>query len=254
MRKLEGLVAVVTGAGSGIGRATARLFAQEGARICSASRTLTHAEATAQTVIQEGGEAFAVSVDVSRSSDVETLAERVLTRFGQVDILVNNAAIGHTGSILECTQDEWDLVMAVNVKSVYLCCSAFLPHMLAQGTGNIVNIASIAGLVGLPKRAVYSASKGAVISLTRQMAIEYVKENVRVNCICPGTVDSPWVDRLLSKETAPETAREELITRQPIGRLGRPQEIAHAALYLASPESAFATGSVLVIDGGLTAG
>jgi NAD(P)-dependent dehydrogenase (short-subunit alcohol dehydrogenase family) len=253
VRELEGKVAVITGAGSGIGRATALLFARHGAWVCSASRTLVHAEATAQAIAQEGGQAIAVQVDVSKRSDVQAMAEQVIPNLGRVDILCNNAGIGHTGSILECGEDEWDTVMAVNVKGVYLCSLHFLPHMLAQGEGNIINIASVVGLVGVPKRAVYSASKGAVIALTRQMAVEYVTENIRVNCICPGTVDSPWVDRLLSEATDPEVARQRLVARQPLGRLGTPEEIAHAALYLASPESAFATGSVLVIDGGLTA-
>ena len=253
VRKLDGRVAVITGAGSGIGQATALLFARQGAQVCSASRTLAHAEATAHAIIQAGGQAIAVQVDVSDRSDVQALAQKVVAVFGRVDILCNNAAIGHTGSILECTEDEWDAVMAVNVKGVYLCSYYFLPHMLAQGEGNIINIASVVGLVGLPKRAVYSASKGAVIALTRQMAIEYVRDNIRVNCICPGTVDSPWVDRLLAEEADPKAARQRLTDRQPLGRLGTPEEIAHAALYLASPESAFATGTILVIDGGVTA-
>jgi len=253
MRKLDGKVAVITGAGSGIGRAIALLFARQGAQVCSADLILARAEATAHAIAQEGGQAIAVQVDVSQRSSVQTLAEQVVAEFGRVDILCNNAGIGHTGSILECAEDEWDAVMAVNIKGVYLCSYFFLPYMLAQGEGNIINMASVLGLGGVPKRAVYSASKGAVIALTRQMAIEYAGDNIRVNCISPGTVNTPWVERLLAEKPDPEAARQRLNDRHPLGRLGTADEIAHAALYLASPESAFATGTNLVIDGGAAA-
>jgi len=253
MRKLDGKVAVITGAGSGIGRAMALLFARQGARVCSADLILEHAEATAHAIAQEGGQAIAVQVDVSQRSSVQTLAQQVIAKFGRVDVLCNNAGIGHTGSVVDCTEEDWDAVMAVNAKGVYLCCHFFLPHMLAQGEGNIINMASVLGLGGVPKRAVYSASKGAVIALTRQMAIEYAGDNIRVNCISPGTVDTPWVERLLAEKPDPEAARQRLNARHPLGRLGTADEIAHAALYLASPESAFATGMNLVIDGGANA-
>jgi NAD(P)-dependent dehydrogenase (short-subunit alcohol dehydrogenase family) len=230
--KLGGKVAVVTGAGSGIGRAIAVLFAQEGAQVCSASRTMAHAEATAHAIAELGGRALTVQVDVSKRAEVEALAKAVIRTFGRADILCNNAGIGHVGSVLECKEEDWDALMAVNVKGTYLCCASFLPHMLAQGAGNVINIASVVGLVGLPKRAAYSASKGAVIALTRQMAIEYVRDNVRINCICPGTTDSPWVARLLADEADRDAARKRLVDRQPM---------------------AFVTGSILVIDGGLTA-
>jgi NAD(P)-dependent dehydrogenase (short-subunit alcohol dehydrogenase family) len=209
---------------------------------------------TAHSIAQEGGQAIAVQVDVSRSSDVETLAQQVIAEFGRVDILCNNAGIGHTGSIVECTENDWDSVMAVNAKGVYLCSHFFLPHMLSQGEGNIINIASVLGMGGVPKRAVYSASKGAIIALTRQMAIEYAGDNIRVNSISPGTVSTPWVERLLAEKADPEAARQSLNARHPLGRLCTADEVAHAALYLASPESAFATGTNLVIDGGATAG
>lgn len=254
MRKLDGKVAVITGAGAGIGRAIALLFAREGAQVCSADLILARADETAQAIALEGGQAIAVQVDVSQRSSVQALAQQVIARFGRVDILCNNAGIGHIGSILECAEDEWDAVMAVNVKGVYLCSYFFLPHMLARGEGNIINTASVLGVVGVPKRAVYSTSKGAVIALTRQMAIEYAKENIRVNCISPGTVATPWVERLLAEQPDPEAARQRLEDRHPLGRLGTADEIAHAALYLASPESAFATGMNLVIDGGESAG
>jgi len=254
MGKLAGKVAVITGAGSGIGRAIALLFAGHGAHICSASLNPAHAEETAHTIAREGGRVIAVQVDVSRRSDVQNLAQQVIAEYGRVDILCNNAGIGHTGSVLECTEDKWDAVMAVNVKSVYLCSHFFLPHMLSQGEGTIINTASVLGMAGVPKRAVYSASKGAIIALTRQMAIEYAGNNIRVNCISPGTVSTPWVERLLAENPDPEAARQSLNARHPLGRLCTADEVAHAALYLASSESAFATGTNLVIDGGATAG
>jgi len=254
MGKLDGKVAVITGAGSGIGRTIALLFARQGAQICSADLNLAHAEETAHVIAQEGGRAIAVQVDVSHRSNVEKLAQQVIAEFGRVDILCNNAGIGHTGSVLECTEDEWDTVMAVNVKSVYLCSHFFLPHMLSQGEGNIINTASVLGMGGVPKRAVYSASKGAIIALTRQMAIEFAGDNIRVNCISPGTVSTAWVERLLAESPDPEAARQNLNARHPLGRLCTPDEVAYAALYLASSESAFATGTNLVIDGGATAG
>ena len=152
MKKLEGKVAVITGAGSGIGQATALLFARHGAQICSVSRTMSHAEATVDAIMKEGGQAIAVQADVSQRSYVESMSKRVMDAYGQVDILCNNAGIGHTGSILDCSEDEWDNVMAVNVKSMYLCCYFFLPHMLSRGEGNIINMASVLGMGGKPKK------------------------------------------------------------------------------------------------------
>jgi len=155
--------------------------------------------------------------------------------------------------VIDCEPDDWDRVMTVNVKSVYLGCKYVLPHMIRQGGGVIVNTASVAGMVGIVKRASYSASKGAVIALTRQVAMDFVEHGIRVNCVCPGTVDSPWVGRLLNQTDDPAAARASLVARQPMGRLGTPEEVAAAALYLASDDAAFITGTGLVIDGGLTA-
>jgi NAD(P)-dependent dehydrogenase (short-subunit alcohol dehydrogenase family) len=251
--KLEQRVAVITGAGSGIGQAMARLFAGEGARIFAADVNESAAQETARMITEAGGACRTFAADVSRPDQVRAMIDAAISAFGRIDILCNNAGIGSTTDVVECEPDEWDRVMAVNVKSVYLGCKYAIPHMLAQGGGVIVNTASVAGMVGLPKRASYSASKGAVIALTRQVAVEYVEQGIRVNCLCPGTVDSPWVGRLLQQADDPVAARQALVARQPLGRLGTPDEIAAAALYLVSDDAAFITGTGLVIDGGLTA-
>lgn len=251
--KLEQRVAVITGAGSGIGRAMVLLFAQEGASVLAADVNAAAAQETAAAVAKAGGTCQPFTVDVARPEQVRAMIEGAVSAYGRIDILCNNAGIGSTTDIVECEPEEWDRVMTVNVKSVYLGCKYAIPYMVEQGSGVIVNTASVAGMVGLVKRASYSASKGAVIALTRQVAIEYVEMGIRVNCLCPGTVDSPWVGRLLNQADDPHAARAALVARQPVGRLGTPEEIAAAALYLASDDAAFITGTGLVIDGGLTA-
>jgi NAD(P)-dependent dehydrogenase (short-subunit alcohol dehydrogenase family) len=252
--KLEQRVAVITGAGSGIGRAMALLFAREGARILAADLNGGAAEETAAIVTGAGGTCHPFAVDASQPEQVRAMIEQALATYGRVDILCNNAGIGSTTDVVDCEPDEWDRVMTVNVKSVYLGCKFAIPHMLEQGSGVIINTASVAGMVGIVKRASYCASKGAVIALTRQVAVEYVTRGIRVNCLCPGTVDSPWVERLLQQADDRVAARQALEARQPMGRLGTPEEVAAAALYLASDDAAFITGTGLVIDGGWTAG
>jgi NAD(P)-dependent dehydrogenase (short-subunit alcohol dehydrogenase family) len=251
--RLDQRVAVITGAGSGIGQAMALLFAREGARILAADVNGSAAEETAAKVVAEGGTCQAMVVDVTEPDQVRGMIERAHEHYGRIDILCNNAGIGSTTDVIDCEPDEWDRVMTVNVKSVYLGCKYVLPRMIAQGGGVIVNTASVAGMVGIVKRASYSASKGAVIALTRQVAMDFVEQGIRVNCLCPGTVDSPWVGRLLDMAADPVAARQALVARQPMGRLGTPEEVAAAALYLASDDAAFITGTGLVIDGGLTA-
>ena len=251
--KLNQRAAVITGAGSGIGRAMALLFAREGARVLAADVNGAAAEQTAREIVAAGGVGASIAVDVVVPEQVRGMIERAHALYGRADILCNNAGVGSTTDVVECEPDEWDRVMAVNVKSVYLGCKYAIPGMLARGGGVIVNTASVAGMVGIVKRASYSASKGAVIALTRQVAIEYVERGIRVNCLCPGTVDSPWVGRLLAQAEDPSAARAGLLARQPIGRLGTPEEVAAAALYLASDDAAFITGTGLVIDGGWTA-
>lgn len=251
--KLQDRVAVITGAGSGIGRAMAVLFAREGARILAADINQAAVTETRALIAGAGGACHALAVDVALPDQVRSMIEYVHTTYGRLDILCNNAGIGSTTDVVACEPDEWDQVMTVNVKSVYLGCKYAIPQMIEQGGGVIINTASVAGMIGIVKRAAYCASKGAVIALTRQVATEYVSQGIRANCLCPGTVDSPWVGRLLDQADDRTVARQALEARQPMGRLGTPEEVAAAALYLASDDAAFITGTGLVIDGGWTA-
>ena len=235
-----GRTAVVTGAASGIGHAIARLLLERGAQVVAADLR--------PEGVPEGCRPFALDV-----SDPAAVAE-LRASVGHADVLMNNAGTASTTDVLACTVEEWDRVFAVNVRSVFLLTQAFLPSMLERGYGSIVNTASVLALVGARDRAAYTASKGAVVALTRQVAIQYAGTGVRCNCICPGTVDSPWVGRLLDEAGDPVAARAALVARQPLGRLGTPDEVARAAVYLASDEAAFMTGSSLVIDGGILAG
>jgi meso-butanediol dehydrogenase / (S,S)-butanediol dehydrogenase / diacetyl reductase len=240
--RFEGRTAVVTGAASGIGSEITRLLIEEGARVVGADMDPTNVPA--------GASAF--KADVSDPADVNSMIAAAIEEFGHIDILCNNAGIGSVHDVLGCSLDEWERLFAVNVRGVFLGIKAALPSMLERGHGVIVNTASVAGMMGLRDRAAYCATKGAVISLTQQVAVQYAGTGVRCNCVCPGTVDSPWVGRLLDQADDPALARERLVARQPLGRLGQPTEVAKAILYLASDDASFMTGSSLVIDGGMT--
>nr|ACL11809.1 putative oxidoreductase [Mycolicibacterium brisbanense] len=243
MTRFAGQRVVITGAGSGIGFEMARLFVEEGATVLAADLD--------PGGVPEG--AHGLPVDVSSPQDVHRMASAAADMMGGVDILCNNAGIGSTTNILDATPEEWDRVFAVNVRGTFLCIKAILPGMLAQEHGVIINTASAAAMIGLPDRASYSASKGAIVSLTKQVAVQWAGNGVRCNSICPGTVDSPWVARLIEQAQDPTARRAELTARQPMKRLATPTEIARAALYLASDDAAFVTGTDLIIDGGTIA-
>ena len=240
--RFEGRTVIVTGAASGIGRETAARLLVEGATVVAGDRTLD---------VPDG--AIGVQVDVSSPTEVEELVSVALGETGRLDVMCNIAGIGSTADAVDCTPEEWDRVFAVNARGVFLGTKFALPSMLAQKHGVIVNMASVGALVGLRDRAAYCASKGAVVAFTRQVAVQYAAQGVRCVSICPGTVDSPWVSRLLDEAPDPTLRRSELVARQPLGRLGDPSEIAKAVLYVASDDAAFMTGSELVIDGGITA-
>lgn len=251
--RLQGKIALVTGAGSGIGQAVALLFAREGARVIAADRSAEGLQKTLCDVAELDLMIEAIQLDVTDEAMVKAVVNQVLEHTGRVDLLLNSAGVGSTQTAVDTDLETWEQVFAVNVRGTFLLSKYLLPSMIQQGHGVILNMASVAGMVGLPNRAAYCASKAAVIGLTRAMAIDHVKQGIRVNAICPGTVDSPWVGRLLAAADNGDQARQNLVARQPMGRLGRPDEIAEAALYLASDEASFVTGTTLTIDGGLTA-
>lgn len=249
--RLDGRHALVTGGASGIGEATARELARAGAHVWVADVNLAAAEALAGSL----GSARALHLDVTSPDSIAA----AVAQLDRLDILINNAGIGHVGSIEATEPEDFDRLMNVNVRSVYLVTRAFLPLLLAasshhEAVGAIVNIASVSGLVGIKQRFAYCTSKGAIIAMTRQLAVEYPK-TLRVNAVCPGTVQTPFVEGYLEKfhKDNKEETRAELRARQPVGRLGRPEEIASAIRYLASDEAAFVSGSLLTIDGGWTA-
>jgi len=255
--RLDGKIALITGAGSGIGHEIARLFAAQGATVVVGDVNDEAAATVAVEIEQAGGQAFALHLDVADPVSAEEAVQEIAARRDRLDILVNNAGIGLVGSLTETGPDDFARVMAVNVSGVYNCSHAAVGLMLAQAPkgGAIVNIASIAGQVAVARRFAYGASKGAVISMTQSIAMDYVDQGIRCNCICPGTVETPFVDAYLQKYHAGEVeeTRAQLHARQPLGRMGRPDEIAPLALYLASDEAAYVTGAQMVIDGGLTA-
>ena len=244
--RLDNKVALVTGGGSGIGAATCSELARAGAKVLVADINLAAAETIATEL---GGGARAVTMDVTDAASIAT----VVATLPRLDILVNNAGIGHVGSIAEVSQDEFERLMRVNVTSIFLVTQAMLPLLLAAH-GTIVNIGSVAGQVGIKRRFAYCASKGAVLAMTRQLAVDYPTE-LRVNAIAPGTVQTPFVEGYLEKYHSheKEAVREQLKARQPIGRLGTPEDVASLVRYLSSDEAAFVTGSVMNIDGGWTA-
>jgi 2-keto-3-deoxy-L-fuconate dehydrogenase len=248
--RLEGLTAIVTGAGSGMGRAIALRFADEGARVLVSGRSIGNVNETAEAVRERGAEAQAVECDVAEEQSVLALYEAFDEGLGpDLNVLVNSAGIGSFTSTEGTDLDTWERVFAVNSRGVFLMSKHGLGR-LRPPDASVVNIASVAGMVGIPDRAAYCASKGAVIAFTRAMAIDCVERGIRVNALCPGTTDTRWIQRVVDEEGE---SRDDLAARQPMGRLGTAEEIAEAAVYLASPEASFTTGSEMVVDGGLTA-
>lgn len=251
--RLAGKVALITGAGSGIGRATAEAFAREGASVVVAGRRVQPLDEVVSAIRSTGGSAIAASGDVGDAADAEGLVAATVDAFVRIDVLVNNAGQELVGNVLDTSEEWWDRVQATNLKGVFLVSKAALPHMLRHKQGSIINVASQLAFVGAKNFAAYTASKGGVVNLTRSMALDYAEQGIRVNALCPGAVDTPLLRRQFEDREGPQGTLHDLARLHPMGRLGRPEEIAPAAVFLASEESSFMTGGSLVIDGGYTA-
>jgi len=251
--ELQDKVAAVTGAGSGIGAAIARLFARQHARVVLLDLDEAAARRIASEIGDAGGHAEAIACDVAAADQVAAVFARIVDGHRRVDILVNNAGIAHVGTIERTTEPDFDRLYRVNVKGVYLCARAAVAAMVGQGGGVILNMASIASLIGVPERFAYSMTKGAVHTMTMSIAIDYVKQNIRCNCICPARIHTPFVDEYVARHYAgrEQETLQQLSAYQPVGRMGTPEEVAHLALYLCSDEAAFVTGQAYPIDGGV---
>jgi NAD(P)-dependent dehydrogenase (short-subunit alcohol dehydrogenase family) len=250
---LTGKVAVVTGAGSGIGESIALLFAKQGARLEILDLDEAAAGRTVARIREGGGDAEGARLDVGDAAGVDAAFRAIHTRRARIDVLVNNAGIAHVGDVEHTSEEDLDRLYRVNVKGVFLCSRAAIPVMLRGGGGVLLNMDSIAALVGVPERFAYSTTKGAVLSMTRSIAVDYMKKNIRCNCICPARVHTPFVDGYVTKNYPGREAEvyRQLSEYQPLGRMGNPEEVAALALYLCSDEASFITGQAYPIDGGV---
>jgi NAD(P)-dependent dehydrogenase (short-subunit alcohol dehydrogenase family) len=251
--RLAGKVAIITGASGGIGEATALRFAEEGARVMLCATTVTKVEALAGQLRKAGADVVAQQVDVTDESQVRQLVQATADRWGRLDILVNNAGIAGGADVVGTTIADWTRIIDVNLKGPFLCCKYAVAAMLEGGGGAVVNVTSMSATCGIPGQAAYGSSKGGVLQLTRQMAIEYAQRNIRVNAVAPGTIDTPMLHNVLTAQADPDALMGFLIKNHPVGRIGQPVEVANAIVFLASDEASFITGANLAVDGGYTA-
>lgn len=250
--RLEGMVALITGGGSGIGRHIALLFNSHGANVAITGRR-REALGEVQRAASAQTELLALPADVRKASDNETVVEEVERRWGRLDLLVTSAGVDCWDPVTEIDPEEWLQVVDTNLNGVFYTCRFALPLMVKSGGGSVIHVSSISGIVGTPGMSAYAASKGGIIALTREMALDYAPDGVRVNAICPGSIDTPMLRASFDRTGNPRRAEADAIARHPLGRLGTAQDVAYAALYLASSESSFVTGSSLIVDGGYTA-
>ena len=254
MFRLENKVALITGAASGIGASIAEIFAQTGAHVYVADRDTKGGEKVAAQICAANGQGRFLALDVSNEADCERAAQIVHAAHGRLDVLVNNAGVGHVGTLLQTTGADLDRLYAVNVRGMFNLTRVFLPAMIERKSGNIINLASIGGVLAVRDRLAYCTTKFAVVGFTKCLALDHARQGIRANCICPGRVETPFVSARLKEYPDPEAAGREMASTQAVGRMGRPGEIAAAALYLASDESSFITGTEFIIDGGWSAG
>jgi NAD(P)-dependent dehydrogenase (short-subunit alcohol dehydrogenase family) len=251
--RFQGQVVAITGAAAGIGEAAARAFAHEGASVVLVDRDAQDGARIVQDLQQAGLSSLLVVTDISKEDDIRAMIERVVAEWGRLDVLVNNAGIYVQGDVVQTAPEDWDRIIGVNLTGAYLCTHYAVPLMIKGGGGVIVNVASEAGLVGIKGQVAYNVSKAGMIALTRSCAVDLAEHGVRVNCVCPGTTDTPLVRAAVNRTPDPVAARRRLESIRPLNRLGTPEEIASAILYLSSREAGYATGAILSIDGGYTA-
>jgi NAD(P)-dependent dehydrogenase (short-subunit alcohol dehydrogenase family) len=251
--RLAGQTALITGGGTGMGRAIALAFSREGARVTVAGRRVEKLREVVSEIEKQGGQALAVSCDVTQSKDAERAVQESVARFGRLDVLVNNAGALHVSTVESIPEEDWDRIMLVNLKGPFLMSRAALPALRNAGGGSIINIGSILGLIAMKGRAAYATSKGGVTMLTKAMALDHAHEKIRVNCICPSLVETELIRDLFGSGSEGEAVRRSRIGQIPLGRIGRPEDAADMAVFLASKESSWVTGVAIPLDGGLSA-